>query len=186
MTCTGKLEVSSYSVSRVDISKELEQVYLTNKLSLIAKRPWTRNGVKKTGGGPGNELRRWHGTSLKCNFSGNEPCSDATCAVCSISKTGFKMQFANNGSFGKGMYFSAKSSKSHGYNGGSQDKIKAGTRGMFLCLVLAGDGHPVSKSEQFVTPPNDKDCVFFTGTNDELIIYREGYAIPRFYVVYTP
>eukprot|EP01126_Amoeba_proteus_P026263 TRINITY_DN2602_c0_g1_i2.p1 TRINITY_DN2602_c0_g1~~TRINITY_DN2602_c0_g1_i2.p1 ORF type:complete len:252 (+),score=28.32 TRINITY_DN2602_c0_g1_i2:459-1214(+) len=172
-------------IYRVHVAKAVSDAYFAYQKSIIKKYPKFANGVKKTHGGPGNELRRFHGTSIACGLTNDQLCSTTSCAVCSIIKAGFQLRFAGNGCFGKGTYFSSASSKSNGYNSGSQDKFGSRTRCMFICLVIAGNAH-VSPSYQTYAPPlpNNSDSVVYSGSNDELIVYQDGCAIPRYLIVY--
>ena len=76
--------------------------------------------------GPGNEQRRFHGTSRQAcdlGLNGNETlCSSSGCGCCGIIRTGLMLSKAQTnisfGRFGRGLYLTSTSSKSHGYNAG--------------------------------------------------------------------
>jgi hypothetical protein len=56
---------------------------------------------------PGNTVRRFHGTGLKCTLGINgkaKCCTDPTCAVCNIIQQGFDMAYSSDGRYGKGLY----------------------------------------------------------------------------------
>lgn len=74
-------------------------------------RPYEKNA------GPGNTLRRFHGTKRRCNLgeTSNIPCTDEDCNVCSILRNGFRLPKAENLRFGKGIYSTATSSKANDY-----------------------------------------------------------------------
>lgn len=73
---------------------------------------------------PGNECRRFHGTSMECSLgiNGNTIlCNSTTCRVCLIARNSFSMAAAQSNHawsrFGRGLYFTSTSSKSNDYNG---------------------------------------------------------------------
>lgn len=99
------------------------------------------------------EERRFHGTSLAagCRFGvdvTSPPCSDPSCAVCSIAARSFDLGQAGNGPggqrmalrYGQGNYFSRSSSKANDYAEASERVDASGrcVRVMFLCRVLLG------------------------------------------------
>ena len=48
----------------------------------------------------GNVRRRFHGTSIECDFGidlGAPPCESRTCRVCNILSSGFSKRYAGNG-----------------------------------------------------------------------------------------
>jgi len=66
----------------------------------------------------GNERRRWHGTTRKCNIGDKgvtELCSDTSCSLCRIIENSFDISFFAGktgwGRFGAGIYTSSTSSK---------------------------------------------------------------------------
>jgi hypothetical protein len=86
-----------------------------------------------------NMQHLYHGTSqhADCHFASGtgsnckyRPCARPDCAVCSICTHGFKLRYAGTGSlttgafaklrFGKGLYYSSCSGKSHDYAAMSQ------------------------------------------------------------------
>eukprot|EP01041_Mallomonas_annulata_P002920 gene2920-5734_t len=95
----------------------------------------------------GNVKKLFHGTtqSPNCHFGVTptvNPCSDKICRVCSICRESFSMSKvgSNTGGslYGKGLYFSPLSTKSHGYNFGSAKFQNCEFRSMFLCNVAVG------------------------------------------------
>ena len=91
--------------------------------------------------------------------------------------------------FGQGLYFSSRSSKSHGYNGKSE-KV-AGRRLMLLCHVAAGCTIKYTQDQTHLTePPAGYDSVVGEPTAggalnyDELIVYNEDACCPTYLVVY--
>lgn len=96
--------------------------------------------------GGANEVRRFHGTGLLCNFGIDPsagPCHDQQCSVCTICARSFDLNLAGSGPggtrmqlrYGRGLYTSRTSSKAHDYAAPSE---RAGVRVMFLCKVLLG------------------------------------------------
>lgn len=73
-------------------------------------------------GAASNEARRFHGTSMRCNFGIDvtaPPCRDPACAVCTICAASFRLVHAGGGRltagfgalngalrYGRGLYFS--------------------------------------------------------------------------------
>lgn len=135
-----------------------------------------------------NEQRRWHGTSCAdtCNFAKDlssggtrgRPCGNPACRLCNIAGSGFQLSHAGTGiggtrmnlRYGPGLYFSATSSKSNDYAGGSESqcRISIGDRGakrrrgasssiggtaarrcVLLCKVALGRTH-IAKNDGFV------------------------------------
>ena len=115
----------------------------------------------------GNVRSRFHGTSQhqECSFGSNPaipPCDRSDCRVCNICRTSFSLEYsAQNGAlrmslrYGRGLYFSATSSKSHDYNGASQKLLRTGDnkrqmfawRSMFLCSVTIGKPYSTKKGQ---------------------------------------
>ena len=102
--------------------------YLSVFLISTQSSPWLTRGYSdqveaqgkfaSQGKSPGNENRRWHGTTRKCNFGdqGVEVfCSDPSCSLCCVIKSSFDLRFfaqnTNWGRFGVGIYTSSASSK---------------------------------------------------------------------------
>jgi hypothetical protein len=145
----------------------------------------------------GNEQRRFHGTKMKCllGIKTDSLCSDITCAVCGIITEGYKLVYAKTSKFkylkfGDGIYFSATSSKSDGFNRESLRYCNnAKYKVMFLNKVIAGRTFELTQENRELTgPPANYDSVVAEpGTNlyyDELIVYNESACIPQYLVVY--
>ncbi len=112
----------------VNVSQSLLDRYNAYKEGVIS-RSGSRPSVQKGfgAGGPGNEQRRFHGTSVKCGFKKDAMCSNGKCAMCCIMRDGFKLAKANSaGYYGGGVYSSSTSSKSDVYNKDSKDKCGKG------------------------------------------------------------
>lgn len=158
----------------------------------------------------GNEVRRWHGTSLssRCSFGilpDQPPCSNADCAVCNILATSFDIRRAGTSStggqrmalrYGEGLYFSKTSSKSNDYAANSERRV-AGHRGqcrvMFLCKVALGSVYETTRDRiddvQPILDRNDSIVGLTTDDGgalnyDEAVVYDPSAAIPSYLVVY--
>merc|ERR1712032_1036419 len=84
----------------------------------------------RKGRSPGNQQRRFHGTKMKCRFSGT-PCTDRRCRMCQILRSGFNIEFLSEGSgndgwFGSGHYTTSKSSTAFGYAKGKMALLLVG------------------------------------------------------------
>jgi hypothetical protein len=157
------------------------------------------------------EQRRFHGTSLACDFGINpsqRPCERPDCAVCSIAAQAFSLARAGGGPnaalmpaglrYGRGLYFSRTSSKSDGYAHGSERDLPHGKhRVMFLCKVCVGRTHRTAQDRLEQSAVNDliasgrADSV--TGLTkadggaldyEENVVYDESAAIPSYLIVY--
>jgi len=158
----------------------------------------TSGGFKAKGMSAGNERRRFHGTARECTLglSGNATlCALPGCNVCSIIRTHFRVNLAKLnfgwGRFGKGIYFTSTSSKSHSYNAKSEKQSGGkATRVMFLTKVAVGKGYKTTQDRQDLTaPPAGHDSVLGeTGValnHDECVVYNEKAALPGYLIVYS-
>ena len=154
----------------------------------------------------GNVRRRFHGTRAACSFGvdlGAAPCDDSRCALCSILSTSFSIRHAGTGPnaarvafgaaaglrYGRGLYFSATSSKSNDYAAGSE-RILHGRRWrtLFVASVAAGKAYCTYDKELDLTkPPDGYDSVVGeVGPHlnyDELVVYDQDAALPSFLLV---
>jgi hypothetical protein len=165
-------------------------------------------------GRPVAEERRFHATSMRCAFGidqGQRPCEDASCAVCSIAQTSFKLEHAGGGAlfanlgflrYGRGLYFSKTSSKSHSYGGQSQrERHGEVLRCMFLCKVALG--RALRTAEDRLEDDRVDDLLRARGRGgeydsvvglttaeggklnyEESVVYSEEAALPSYLVVY--
>ena len=91
----------------------------------------------------GEVVDRYHGTGLAagCNFGVDQqarPCFSPDCGICNICRAGFRLDRADSNParpamslrFGKGLYFSATSGKSHDYNLLSERPRRIATHGV--------------------------------------------------------
>merc|ERR1712187_497886 len=100
--------------------------------------------------GPGNTLRRYHGTAMRCRFNGIL-CTDPKCSCCGILRKGFdtsKLGSAtgNNGVYGPGLYYTSCSSTAKGYGLKPGYSFKKGNytdpnagNCILVCLVVCGN-----------------------------------------------
>jgi len=159
--------------------------------------------------GKGNKCRRFHGTRLKCNFQGT-PCKDPDCSVCCIIESGrFALSKSasrsSTATYGNGIYFTTMSHTAKGYGlaQGKQrppqnmtDFISPGAgNAVIMALVLVGkcevierDGFSKAAAEQELPPLDssqyDSRVVKKKTGNDELVIFDESQAIPRYLLVF--
>ena len=162
-------------------------------------------GLFQSGNGS-NEVRRFHGTSMQCNFGINvaqPPCTHPDCAVCTIMATSFSLSHAGASGgqrmalrYGDGLYFSKVSSKSNSYAESSTRYLRDGMyRVMFLCKVSLGRTHRTSEAGF----SNDVAHGLLTHHNsvtglatdsggvlnyEENVVYSPHAAIPSYLVVY--
>lgn len=159
----------------------------------------------------GNVVRRFHGTtqSDSCFFGtiqSKPPCTDESCRVCSICRTGFDTSHIARGPggsawnqnlrYGPGFYFSPVSSKSNDYNVRSERLRPHGNREkrfrcMFLCNVVVGRAYVTQEGFLRPTecpPPGYDSVIGETGSNlnyDEVAVYKPTQAIPSYLIVYS-
>ena len=165
-------------------------------------------------GRPVTEERRFHATSMSCAFGidqSQRPCEEARCSVCSISQTSFKLAHAGGGAlfanlgflrYGRGLYFSKTSSKSHSYGGESQRERRGENfRCMFLCKVALGsalhtpedriDDARIDGLLRARARGGEYDSVVGLTTAEggklnyeESVVYNEEAALPSYLIVY--
>lgn len=158
-----------------------------------------------------HEERRFHGTSMACDFGidpNQRPCEHAHCAVCSITAQAFSMARAGGGPnamlmpaglrYGRGLYFSRTASKSNDYAGGSERILSHGRhRVMFLCKVCVGLTHRTTQERldqgtiESIIGSGQANSVTGLTTADggalnyeENVVYDESAAIPSYLIVY--
>jgi len=141
----------------------------------------------------GNENRRWHGTTRKCNIGDDgetDLCSNSSCSLCCIIKVSFDLSFfaqkTNFGRFGVGIYTSATSSKSDAY---SRNDCTSDWKAMLLNKVVVGKGHKMTVDKTTLTkPPAGYDSVLAeVGSRlnyDELVVYDNDAIRPSYLVMY--
>jgi len=135
-----------------------------------------------------NEKRLFHGTRMNCDFyTTKQPCTDSTCPVCNILSAGFQMRFACGGLYGTGLYFAFNSSKSHGYNSGSERTAGTGKkhRCMFLSRVALGncDIRP-SIGGAAISAGCPSILGQHSAQHHELIVAKDEAVVPSYLIVY--
>ncbi|KAI6025841.1 ADP-ribosylation [Pisolithus orientalis] len=138
-----------------------------------------RGNFAATGRSPGNENRRWHGTTRECLLGDNGNSSLCSSQSCSAMW---------DPSFGAGIYTSSTSSKSNDYsNNVKPSKLKA----VLLNKVVVGRGYKMMQDNTSLTaPPPGYDSVLAevaTGGSlnyDELVCYTENAIRPSYLVMY--
>lgn len=145
-----------------------------------------------------NEVRRFHGTRLGCEFGVNPNCGlcqqpGEVCAVCSLIRGGLDKSKVTGSwqRFGRGFYFSQTSSKANDYvkmecakkrmHGKKELKI------IFLCKVALGSSYTTTTDRtDLQAPPCGKDSVVGEASvsgslnYNETVVYREDAAIPSY------
>lgn len=131
--------------------------------------------VRGHGRNPGNQQRRFHQCVMKCDFKGM-PCSDKTCAVCSIIETGFQMKYVGStaGSrFGAGIYCTSTPSKAYGYGN---------KKAMFVVNVACG----VAQLSMGSCPLPDgfHSRIANTSNADECIVFNDNAMVALYLIVF--
>lgn len=154
-----------------------------------------RGNFAATGRSPGNENRRWHGTTRECLLgdNGNSTlCSSQTCSLCRILHTSYSLSLFGKktgwGRFGAGIYTSSTSSKSNDYsNNAKPSRLKA----ILLNKVIVGRGFKMMQDNTSLTaPPPGYDSVLAevavggSLNYDELVCYTENAIRPSYLVMY--
>ncbi|KAG8213142.1 ADP-ribosylation [Butyriboletus roseoflavus] len=147
------------------------------------------------GRSPGNENRRWHGTTRECLLgdSGNSTlCSSTSCSLCGIIRTSYSLNLFGKktgwGRFGAGIYTSSTSSKSNDY---SSNVKPSRQKAILLNKVVVGKGYKMTQDNSKLTaPPPGYDSVLAevalggSLNYDELVCYAENAIRPSYLLVY--
>ncbi|KAF8558126.1 ADP-ribosylation [Imleria badia] len=154
-----------------------------------------RGKFAAAGRSPGNENRRWHGTTRECLLGENgnaNLCSSTSCSLCSIIRTSYSLNLFGKktgwGRFGAGIYTSSTSSKSNDYsNNVKPSKQKA----ILLNKVVVGKGYKMTQDNTKLTaPPPGYDSVLAevvlggSLNYDELVCYAENAIRPSYLLIY--
>ncbi|KAI6125098.1 ADP-ribosylation [Pisolithus croceorrhizus] len=154
-----------------------------------------RGNFAAAGRSPGNENRRWHGTTRECLLgdNGNSTlCSSQSCSLCRILHTSYSLSLFGKktgwGRFGAGIYTSSTSSKSNDYsNNVKPSRLKA----ILLNKVIVGRGYKMMQDNTSLTgPPAGYDSVLAevavggSLNYDELVCYTENAIRPSYLVMY--
>lgn len=147
--------------------------------------------------GPGNTLRRYHGTAMRCRFNGSL-CTDPKCSCCGILRNGFDISklgsaTGNKGNYGAGLYFTSVSSTAKGYGlkpgysyqQGNYNDPKAGNC-ILVCSVVCGKCEIVKKT---TNRPIDRSkyssrCIDKGSNVDELVVPTGKQVLPRYVICF--
>jgi len=141
---------------------------------------------------PGNEKRRWHGTTRKCTLGDKgctKLCALQDCALCNIIRTSFNMSLAgskNGARFGSGIYTSSAASKSNDY---SKNAVQSPWKALLLNKVIVGKGYKVPTTSFAGTKlPAGYDSILaepgILMEGDELIVFNNDAVRPSYLVMY--
>eukprot|EP01018_Ginkgo_biloba_P017654 Gb_32332 [translate_table: standard] len=139
----------------------------------------------------GNEVLRFHGSTIMCSLGANGLCSLCTfacCNVCQILRTGFPTKELE----GRGIYTTATIGRAHDSinlheDAGLMFPVK---RAMLICRVIAGRVHrPLHSYESFCVPIGfDSVAGDVAGNNcklEELFVSNPRAVLPCFVVIYS-
>lgn len=146
--------------------------------------------------GPGNTLRRFHGTAMRCHFAGS-PCTNKACSVCQILSNGFDIGKSGTASgtvfYGTGHYFTSMSSTAKGYGMKAGYTYQAGNwmspnagNCILVCSVVCGKcelvkgktTRPIDRakfSSRYIVKPNNVD---------ELVVPSGRQILPRYVICF--
>ena len=199
-----------WAKDRADASQWIERPRV-ERIFRIVPSPQLREARESYAAAVGNRRERFHGTGARCCFGidlNAQPCADDSCALCSIAAGGFRLAHSGTGPnagvlnfgpanglrYGRGLYFSATSGKSHDYAGGSE-RLRGGRRWrtMFMASVAAGNAFCTLEGQLDISrPPDGHDSVVGETrakggqlNYDELVVYSEQAALPQYLVVYS-
>jgi len=158
---------------------------------------WSRI-AQKNGGHRVNERILFHGTPRTCCLGDPnymlQTCDGATCNLCSIIRTSFRVSRAATASgrnfmrFGRGIYTTSVSSKADDYN---TTHDNSAYKAMLVAKVTLGISYSLWKtSTTLVTPPGNCDSVIGeVGEDlnyDEQVVYNDDAIRPAYLVIYEP
>uniref|UniRef100_A0A7S4Q5R8 PARP catalytic domain-containing protein n=1 Tax=Alexandrium monilatum TaxID=311494 RepID=A0A7S4Q5R8_9DINO len=130
--------------------------------------------LKPPGRNPGNQQRRFHATTMLCDFSGS-PCSAAGCSTCSIIRSGFKLNCVQNGFYGRGIYSTSTSSKAYQYGN---------KRAMLVVGVAVGVAETFAGNGPSQGPlPSGCHSRLVSKFNDEIVVFEESAIVPMYLMV---
>ena len=101
---------------------------------------------------PYSELIRflWHGTS-------RTPPHQIV-----LTETGLNINYAQDGLYGKGLYFADNACYSQDY---AHEAVRGRVSQMLLCLVIVGDSFVTNKHESYKQPPKRSDGKLYDSVN---------------------
>ncbi|KAH0833182.1 ADP-ribosylation [Lanmaoa asiatica] len=172
----------------------------TSRLTRITNRASveTRGKFAAAGRSPGNENRRWHGTTRECLLGDNGNttlCSSTSCSLCNIIRTSYSLNlfgkktgWGRQVTFGAGIYTSSTSSKSNDY---SSNVKPSRQKAILLNKVVVGKGYKMTQDNTKLTgPPPGYDSVLAevalggSLNYDELVCYTENAIRPSYLLIY--
>mmetsp|Transcript_7387 Transcript_7387/g.22545 ORF Transcript_7387/g.22545 Transcript_7387/m.22545 type:complete len:251 (+) Transcript_7387:2-754(+) len=131
------------------------------------------------GKNPGNQQRRFHGTFLRCKFSGT-PCSNPACSACCIIRDGFDIRnlgrgSGNSGWFGPGHYSTSMPSTAVGYGTGNA---------LLVVHVAVGKAEKTSsRTDDGVSSGYHSRVVNKSTGVDELLVPEDDQMLPAYLVI---
>lgn len=150
----------------------------------------TTYGCGKT---PGNRQRRFHGTYLRCQFSG-QACGNAGCPVCGILLNGFQIAFlgqntGNGGYFGAGHYSTSSSSSAYGFAQSGQGGRSGATLAVLVCVVAVGNAEilQVTSGSQMAAQPKPgchSRVIEKSSGVDELMVPDGQQMLPQYLIIF--
>eukprot|EP00698_Gefionella_okellyi_P022898 TRINITY_DN767_c0_g1_i2.p1 TRINITY_DN767_c0_g1~~TRINITY_DN767_c0_g1_i2.p1 ORF type:complete len:1948 (+),score=368.57 TRINITY_DN767_c0_g1_i2:109-5952(+) len=178
---------SVISIMRIQMAEHFVRAYDKYRESVVQKNMRTHSR-----GGPGNEHRRFHGSSVSCGLGRSTwtPCESVSCRCCSILRNSLKLavvrQLNHWGRFGSAHYFSSCASKSCDYPIACP---RGAVRMLFLCKVVIGQGaHLLVNQPDLTAPPEGFDSVLGeVGPSlnfDETCVYRDDAVLLKYAIFY--
>ena len=179
--------MSSWTKKAPPPQSSIRAVFYIDSVKIEKRYMEYKNGLQ----GGANERQLFHGAPLKCNITSTQAlCSSSSCAVCGVSRSGFKScKIATHVQFqriGRAFYFAPNSSKCHEYTEGAN-----GYRALLLCDVAQGQVYMATGDMTSLTsPPSGHDSVSASPSHHrgmnypEVAVYQEAAVMPRYIVVY--
>lgn len=143
----------------------------------------------------GNELLRFHSTTLSCSLGLNGStslCDSGPCAICEIIQNGFKLKNRESG-HEIGILTTATSGRAHDKaeeRASSEEKEEQ--RAMLVCRVIAGrvkrnnnavEGQEIEDQYDSVCGGSENSAGLFSSL-DELFVFNPRAVLPCFVVIY--
>ncbi|KAK4801713.1 hypothetical protein SAY86_022200 [Trapa natans] len=144
----------------------------------------------------GNELLRFHSTTLSCALGLNGStnlCNSGPCAVCEIIRNGFKLKNREYGQEEPGILTTATSGIAHDKaEGRANSREKKMQRAMLVCRVIAGRVKRNTSTFEVQGMEDQYDSVSGGSENsggllsslDELFVFNPRAILPCFVVIY--
>mmetsp|Transcript_128560 Transcript_128560/g.357896 ORF Transcript_128560/g.357896 Transcript_128560/m.357896 type:complete len:343 (-) Transcript_128560:167-1195(-) len=132
------------------------------------------------GKNPGNQQRRFHGTTLTCRFNGH-PCSNSACRVCCIIRDGFDITklgqgSGNNGCYGAGHYSTSMPATAIGYGSGNA---------LLVVIVAVGKAEKTSdRTSDSVSSGHHSRVVNKSTGVDELLVPGDDQMLAKYLVLF--